>query len=634
MTETLNTSRKRIFAIGAVFMLLFAGLAVTATDDENESQALIIDNSTAFAIGVSVGLGIAAVTITVLDLVLDRTEEEFEEANRSAEAGIVASALISTVAQYENSLSQVANIWPLTNDHWVRQAEMTAASMWSFGEELDFDELLVQSDIFNNIGQNLDNLSSQFNDTWDTIGERVKEWNTTEFAEVYGTGMMSISVDYGSNHLTADSGEDFDIGVGIVLRDVVKGQDQAWLSGGALYASEECTITDGEHVVNLGKGWNTLPEPDEFYGGIWTFPAGVTFCGNIVPIVGSGGAEGVAGLVADINGETKVFTAANYEETSELYKPTCDAYDGDSYYDEVSVSITPKESENAQSLDITDVLARYQMILQTLEATLPVCVDAASTVWEIYNMSGEANLYLTTLMVPEEYENVRLTDDQRTMITIFAMDQLTQYWEDNGDEVRKTSYTMTKESMSLYCRGNVVVTDYSVDGTSKAVVYEDVIFTPLFSEDYNLKTGMNEITDAGSVMIWGKGQSLSTFDVTDPEMAVLIPVAKGVKLEVAAIMYSGEYVDSLQLNAVNVDNVESDTPIIPDPPKPQPNNDLDELIRLIMVVAGLLILLWGLRTMDVRFIIIGIAVMVAGIIFAEKIENLLQSAFGWEFRWP
>ena len=619
----MNESRRKVFALFAASLFLMAGFTViVASEEENEVEA--IGAVGGFFVGFFVGL--------LVGIALQPPMGDSEEVSRAAEAEILASSLSAGASTYANSLSQYATMWPLTNEHWIRQAELSATSMWSPDAEYDYSATLEDSSVYDNMGQMIDNMTTQINAHWAQIGDRIQLWNSTTYAAVYGDGKMSMGIALDDAEISTTDGE-FDVRAGVVLRDVTSSNNKAWFAGGPIYSSEPSVIICGNQRYSLEAGWNeNIPETVDFEGGIWTFQSGVTYCGDIMPIMDANAAVGQAGFVIDVDGQSKVITAANMTSTSDQYKPECDAFDGSTYYDVVEMRITPDEEANVQAVDLTDVLARLQMVISTMSQTLPQIANASGTVWRTFSDSGEANAFYTTLMVPESYNNVELTATQLDMITALAMEQLYQWWGDNRNDVVKGEYEMTFDSLSLYCRGNVVINDYQLPGESgnRQVEYRDVIFTPIFYESYDLRTGTNTINDTGFVMIWARDQSLSTFDQTETADAKLIFVGEGAELQIANMMYGGEYTESIRLDAASIADIAADNPIIPNPVMPEPVNDLDEIVRLVFVIVGILLMAAAVASNNYVWLIIGLAVIVVGFIISGPLAELLESLFGWE----
>lgn len=630
----MDTHRK-IVAAGVVTMLLMTGFVVIVNEsgEDHEVDALPVEGW-AFLAGVGFGILLEHYILGPI------FSDDDEDTAREGETNTVSTFLNTGVADYTQYLSQYAMMWPLTNEHWIRQAELAATSLWEPGTSYDStwsSKVLEASGVYFNMGQTVDNITSQINAHWGQLNGRIALWSDGKYSEVYGNDKMKMELVLQSvsaeRVLSASAGEKFDIRTGVVL-EVDGNNNRAWLSGGDLYSSVYTTIYNDYHSYDLEPGWNHLPDTTEFDAGIYTFGRtdGAVFCGNIVPISGQNAASGVAGLVADVNGEYAVITVSQMQAGESQYKPDCDVTDGNRDYDSIFIRISPEEADNGQSVDITAALARFQMMLNTMKSTIPQINTSAATVWEIFTAAGESNPFITTLMVPNTYNNMQLTQEQKQLITSLALEQLYQYWKDNGTDVMKDGYDMTFDSLSLYCRGDVVIKDYTLPGESQSrqVEYKDVIFTPLFYRDTSLSIdGTNTIDDYGFVVIWGKGQSLDSFDSSDPEYAEIIFIGDGAELDIASMKYDGRYVSDVNLEAANINDLPPDTVDLPGPVYTDPDNDLDQVIRMAFVILGVLVMVAGVMSRSYIWLVVGLVIIVLGFLVAEPLEELCEKLWDW-----
>ena len=650
----MNDTRKQIFAVGAIVIMMMAGFtAVVASDESDDSEVdglfwmaapIAYYSATTVAkwlIGTAVVAGLAGVAVG--SLITDPATTD--PLNRAHEAEILATSLGSGVEIYQFSLANYANIWGATNEHWIRQAELAAAANWNLDTSYNTDLILESSDVYSNISALLVNSAAQINLHYQDIGERTHEWNNTEYAQLYNDGKMELSVDIGGERFSASAGEDWNVMIGTIMDNVTDSANRAYLAGGGLFVSEATTIYKDGKPLPLEKGYNNLGDVEEFDDGIYTFTSGITYCGNIAPILGSNDAEVHAGLAIDVNDKIEFLTAVNLKDSGENMKPVCDVRDSEGRIkDGISIAITPQESENEEVIDVTDTLASFEQLVNVVKNTLGVANAAAATVWSMYDDAGSASAYLTTLVVPETYNNVNLTPEQQRMITTLAMEQLYQYWDQNGHAIKQDSYVMTHESLSLYCKGDITVTSYSDSDVSRSVTYENVIFTPIFDMDYTITEGTNRMSKYGFVMIWGSGEdtNLADFNVSNAEEAELIFLDSGAIMNIASngIYYTDQngdsrYYTSFDLDATDIEFIDPDHPYIPDPPTPTPQpSELNELIRLILVILGLGLVLFGFQRGNWIIAIIGILVAVCGFVLSDHIANALEDWFGWKFRWP
>ena len=647
-----SDSRKKVMTAAVAMIVLFAGSAVLMNGEieHEDSEAVpwaILIPVVEFAVGFFSGY--------ILNDVLS-PDQTTEAASRASEASILASSLSSGVGYYVNSLSQYANMWPLTQEHWIRQAELACASLWSEDKSYDTIEILEGSSLYANIGTLMSNVSAQVNAHWEDIGKRTSEWN--DYVEVYGDGKMKLALKFDSGAtFSAAAGEQWQVRIGGVI-DTDSDHNRAWVEDGMLYASKSGTITmtdeDGVHEYRVTGGqWNDLS--DSFVPGVYTFPSDGVFCGNITEVFGAGSkaADVLAGAVAMINGGTHVFTCCNYDEspngsTSDgqtQYKPTCDVtLDGSKVYDNVRISIIVDEAESSQDVDITDILARYQMLLNTTYNTLLEVNSRAAAVWDIYDEAGAASAFVTTLLVPELYEDMNLSPEMVKAITTMAMQEAYDYWDQYGEAIKQDEYQITQESGSLLCRGSIKISNYTITDVNgidhqTAVEYNDVIFTPFFNDDREIHVGSNSVSrdELCMVMIWTTdGQPLNTFDKANADSMDILFLTKDTVMEITSIYYDGEPVNSKDLNAAGIEDVEPDKPDIPNLPKPTYDNpnDTGELLRPIFLAGGFVSIAFGAYQRNPIWMIVGLILVLVGVFATEWLEDKFELWWGWEFHWP
>lgn len=649
MVET----RRQMFAVTATAILLVAGLGIIVDSQERDDYEVDASFTLTSSVLILASLGLFG-TGYVLGAASAGSEQD-PAYSRANEASILAASLASGVMYYQNALDNYSNIWPLTNDHWDRQAEIAAAALWDEGVSFDSEAILTKAHIYENLVDMVYNSTAQVNRHYDDIALRVEQWNSTENADYFGDGMMSLEIRYGNKVISVQPGSDFKMRMGVVLRSTDANDDRAMLYGGEIYSSATSQIRNGNTVIDLPAGWYDLESDPDFYAGIWEFTNGRSYFGSMMTLVGSN--AGSPGIIIEDDGEVTVLTATNVGDAESGASPgegvegepdyvtlyDCDITDGTAVYDSIDIAIVPSETENQHVIEATYTLASFAHLYQTLMSSANHASGAAETVWSMYDHAGEASPYLSTLIVPENYANVDLTPAQREMITTLAMQQLYDYWDRNGGAIKQDSYVMTNESLSLLCRGDVTITDFTVGGSQEKLEYDDVIFTPIFYEDTTLNADSRpqEIDHQCFVMIWGSAKdaegndvSLSDFKIADAEMAELIFLGEGATMTIASMKYGEEYVDSLFLDCDDIEIINPGDIIIPDPVIPEKENDLGELLRLIFIILGAAILLWGAKNTNIVTILIGAALILIGFVATEWIENVLEKYFDLVWRWP
>lgn len=634
-------NRKFVAFAMVVIMLVAPVTLVTFSDDEDDSDAnpLVRAGGTAIKWGIKhqkeirQWINTLSVVFIGIPLVKELIEDDGsleEDALRIAEAKMLAESMVSGVTQYANAVENYANIWGLTSEHWIRQAELASASYWTSDSDYSTYNAMTGSLVWYNSAILMENAVSQMNEQFSEVAKHIGKWNDSSVSECYGDGKMTMSFVLGGENVTVDSNDDLVVRMCTVIRSTdengsVRGDGYAYFVGGPLYASKACTITSVQgNAIYLTEGWNDLPGADvsDQYD-VYLFPGGIDFCGTILPVNMSGAAPVKAGMFVSGGGNTMVLTCYNGAITS-----------GDSEQGDLVYRITPQNADDLQEKDISAMLLNYEKLLREVNIVMNDANQAARVVWNIYDEHGRVSAYLTTLTVPETYKNVTLTDQQKQLIVTMAMQQLAEWYSETSPSgVRH--FTMTQDSLSLYCRGSITVrgTSASSSGTENTV-YENAIFTPIFYTDQTIRIGDNTYSSDqyGFVVVWGTGTSLSGFDETSTEYTDLIWVGNGATLQIAEMRYSGESVSSVDLDATNVDYIQ---PIDMDDPDPiQPADDTDGMVRLFAVVFGLLIVLVGFTSGSRWAMLLGVVVLVIGLVFADPIAGVITDRFGCRFVLP
>ena len=129
----MDTHRK-IVAAGVVTMLLMTGFVVIVNESgEDEEVDAITPEGWAFIGGFLTG-------IVVYHFILDPLfTDDNEDTAREGETNTVSTFLNTGVADYTQYLSQYAMMWPLTNEHWIRQAELMLRKTDKTVQEIMYD---------------------------------------------------------------------------------------------------------------------------------------------------------------------------------------------------------------------------------------------------------------------------------------------------------------------------------------------------------------------------------------------------------------------------------------------------------------------------------------------------------------
>lgn len=599
---------RRYLAVATVAILMVAciGSAVIIQDEDNEVEAVFgIDD----AVFITLFILSAVETGWIIgDLIVNHTGDDDgqdDDIVRENEANTVAESIINNITNYHTAMSGYNQIWKLTNEHFIRQAELASSEFWEKDAEFDSTLILEASGVYINSAYMLDNAASQINAMFDLVSDSLGMWNDTE---VYAD-RMTVELNWGSGSMsTKDS---LKMSVGSAVPDVQDGHDKVFLTDeSTIWASSSTTITSDDGIeLQLERGYTDLTDIEGFEDGVYALGSGVSYCGDILGIIDIEAAPLYAGVVMGCEDTAKL---ATYDDGGIIV----DESRGSS----VSLTIHPDGAES-KTTDLTPILEDYSALMETINWTMTNAVSAAGSIWSIFDRAGQASVYLSTLMVPNNYEDMQLTQAQKVLITILAMEQLASYWDESSELLKEGEYVMS-DSLALFVRGDIV------DSTGE-VLYDDVIFTPFYRQATTLTVGSNSVQREATIAIWGDGENLSSWDgITDASRAKLESIGSGYTLVIAEMENRGQMVNSVDLSINDIEIIDPGQ-LIHTPNKDGADNDLDKIIMLVLVLFGILAILSGWRSDSYVVMVVGAIMIIAGLLLSGTIEDLLEDWFGW-----
>lgn len=587
----------------AIVMCLAAvsiGGAILVDEDTEDSDAIIV--GTLLFAGIIIAAYTAGIgTYALYDMIADSGNTA--DHDRQTEALTVATSILNGMTYYSNALANYDQIWKLTDEHWIRQAELAASFLWSSNSDYDPSKILTYSETYQNCAYMLENASAQINAHFTSLSERMKLWNQTDTYK----DMMSLKWSYGSSGTSSNSSFDGHLYAATTVS--LESADTVFVTGGDLWVfggSATMAATDGTTII-LQEGCNDLDSTSTFTPGEYDLQTGRQYAGFMLPTLQADSASVTTGLVMQAGSSAKL---ATYNATSD--KIIVDGVQ----YDSLSIKVIPSTGTTATA-DITSILSDYYDLLNSIKSSLVKASNAAMTVWNIYDKAGSASSYLTTLTVPETYENVEITQSQQEVITILALEQLSEYYSSNSGAIKTGNYTMSNDSLTLYCRGSI----YDKNGEK---LYDNVIFTPFFyHSDTTLNNGENDLTQSCIVAIWSNdGSNLSGWGSTDINDTNLITLSSGETLDIYEMMYDGNTVSTMDLVQNNIDIIEAGA-IDPNPITPYDGGETNYL-QLILIIVGALGIVAGLVFRRVDFVVIGIAAIAVGWLAGSWLWDLIS----------
>ena len=595
----------------AIMMVAGLGIAFTASENQDTSEAVIGIDDVIILILISTFI-MGMVGGYMLNDIFSDHGSGSDPTARAGEANLVASSILQGVAYNNNSIKQLSQIWGLTYEHFIRYAELAASFQWSPDASYNAEDILVGSTAYQNAAVAIANSAVETSQLFHNINERLGIWNNTTQTNAY-KNTMTVSWLYGTNTFgsktafdgyltsttTASSGADK-----VYISDV----ESLWVFGGPATIKS----SDGTKVT-LKQGENDLTSG--FVPGVYTLQDGLTYAGPMVHVIDSAAASVTSGIVMKAGDQTKL--------------AVCDPNGGvnidGGHYTGLSIRVQPDDG-SPQDANITGILTDLRSMMSSVNKTLAASNAAASAVWDIYDILGTASSYLTTLMVPDNYDNIDINSAQKELMTLVAMSQLEQLYSSGKAKIDATDFQLSSDSMTLFCRGDI--RDKNGD-----LLYQNVIFTPLFYNKNTLLTTGNNTTDQPAIIaIWGNGQNLSGWNFTsNTKTAGTPPLEAGSTLNIYEMKLGGQFVTSASLEVRQISYIKASDwdqrIVIPIPPPPPPKTNWPPII---MIVVGIILIIIGMVVPPLRPVIYLGIILVAGGMIWLAIDYFLSHVSFWK----
>lgn len=596
----------RLFAILAVAIIIgasYAGFVIVDTDEESDGFPPIV-------VAVIVASAAGGVGGWFLHDYLDSDDADTGQYMRLAAANNMTDVMSVASTFTANANLNYSQLWSMTKEHWIRQAELEAFSEWRSGIGYDSDSILLDSRLYENNAVMTANAVAQIDSFFDEISNKVSAWSGTS---AYG-GRMDVGFIFdGMENMSHDCDVDTDLlsiatGTGRIYIGSVSdgyivtsdGYDPGYIYN---FGSRTTITSDSGHSFVLDKGKNLISDMksedgSSFVPGIYNISEATIGGDTLSSVVGGQSIRLEAGLAFSVDGKLRYAV-----------------WDGDSVnidagsYGTVSFAVVPKDipvGENApEKVDMTSILTAYQSLLDKLYWTSVSANSSADAVWSLYDRMDSKNIGVTTLMASNVYDSVVLSKSMNEILTISAMQQLASFYDKNGDDLNGLTIGLYGEGMdSPFVRGSII------DGFGN-VIYDDVIFTPFFqSDDVVLERGIDHsVTQNTTVAVWTDGKELiSWFDSgmeSDTYETVFIEEGYTIVIhQLAACDSAGMHnVPSIELKVTKVNYITPGKADLTDDPD---KDGIRNILKTIFIVIGAVSFLVGLVRRSPFLIIVGI----------------------------
>jgi len=619
----------KILSAAAVLTILCASCAGFMVADEREEPdgfpPLVIAVIVASSAGVGGGW--------FLHEYLDSDDSDTQPYMRLAAANNATDIMSVATAFTANANSNYAQLWGMTKEHWIRQAELEAYSEWKSGTAYDGNSVLLGARAYENNAVMTANAVAQMDSFFDDISEKVDGWSGTDTYD----GQMSIGfmldntkVFTSGNSLNGDlisvadaSGKDAKVYVGTVGEGYIVTSESyrpayVYNFGGTTSITSENGTT---YVLQTGKNYlsdlRSTVGNKAFEPGIYRISNAVIGGDTLSSVMGASYIPLKAGMAMQTDGTVRV---AILDGESVI----C----GNGTFGSLSFKVEPAgipSGEDApESVDLTRVLKAYQGLLDKLYWTSVSANNAAGAVWNIYDRADARDYGVSTLMSSNVYDSVVLSEGMNEILTLSAMQQLATYYDANGDRLDSLQIGLYGTGMDApFVRGSIL-DEYGNE------VYSDVIFTPFFQSDsVTLERGIDHSVQQNTlVAVWADGRDLTAWysDAMRTDGYETAFIEKGYTLRISQLgvcdsdgMHNEPKVD---FKVTKVDYVAPEKTHLTD--DPDPGAEGKSILKYVCIAAGALLAVLGIVRRSPVSVMAGIGLIVFGLLFAGPVWDLVS----------
>lgn len=615
------------FAITAVTIMLLASCSAAIAlepQDEDGFPPLVVPLLIA---GSSFAAGWFVNDIMTSDD--DQSREYLRLASANNIHDVSSVALVFTT----NANSNYAQVWGMTKEHWIRQAEVEAYSQWG-KIAYDSNTMMQGSDILNNNAIMTANAVAQIGSFFNELSDKISEWpNDETYSGKMSAGfvmgnknvMSSSSINAKLVSVTSGNGKVF---IGNVDEDYIVTTDD-YTPGYIYNPGNTATITsDSGLTYSIPKGLTYIDDLFSTTGhkaldeGVYTING--TLASDCFASVISDRVPLKAGLLIERDGTGALAVLENG-----MISYGSASHNGLAF--KVEASEIPEGKFNPDTVDVMPLLEAYQKLLDKLYWTTVSANNAARAVWDIYDQANEKNYNVTTLMNSNVYDTVVLSSAMNEVMTLSAMQQLTAYYDTHAEDLTDLQIGLYSEGMDApFVRGSII-------DKYGNTAYEDVIFTPFFqTDDVTLERGtqftVNQNTFAA---IWHDGTELNAWYTAgmDTKGYETLYLEEGYVLHITQLATCDD--DGMH-NQSKIDFKVTKVHYI-EPGKTNLTKDIvfgdltmKNVLQIICLIVGFILLAVGVFKRDPLSIVLGIVLVVFAVVFADPVWEWITSLkFPW-----
>ena len=621
----MNNKLLSILAVAIVLTTSCAGFIVTEEREEPNGHPVVI----ALAL-----LGIGGVSGWLLNDYLDSSVTDVQPYLRLDAANNITDVMSTATVFTANANSNYSQLWGMTKEHWIRQAELEAYSEWEKNKTYDGNTVLMGSRIYENNATMTANATAQINSLFGEISDKMSDWkNKSAYSGKMQVGFTLdnvqkltrlIDVDMDLISVADSTGKSGKVYIGtiadesIVTVGKVDGETIRYAPSYVYNFNTTVTTITSEnglkYTLDPGKnylsGLKSTVGNVPFKAGVYTITEAKIGGDTLSAVMGTSNIPLVAGLAIEEHGKVGVV----YLEGNEV------VFD-DSKYGSISFLVVPDNipsgTDAPKQVELTPILKAYQTLLDKLFWTSVNANNAADAVWKIYERADAKNHGVTTLMTSNVYDSVVLSEGMNEVLTLSAMQQLASYYEINADDMKDLK-------IGLYGKGmNATFVRGSISDKFGNEIYKDVIFTPFFQSDsVTLQRGVPYTVGQNTlVAIWNDGKELNEwYDsgmIADGYETVFIE--DGHSFQITQL---GVCKDSGMSNVTKADfKVTKVDYIAPGETDQSGNPDVKEtaknVLRTLCIIIGCLLAIVGFVRKSPAIVILGACLFLFGVLFVD-----------------
>lgn len=626
-----------------VLAMAFAPVVVLDEDDESEGVTPMGGFIVGFVLGFAIG---ALFTHYVIDAPSDGPDyaamnDELKKAFRDAEKDKVSLALSSSLGLANSIMPSDADMIFFTQNYWDQAMEYQVYSTWTKSEIGNYDkhckEMLAGTGFLaaennyltawsNGLGRVVSNILSQSSSWSENSGKYYDD--------------LSISVEFDGKTITATNGSTTDkltfslaqnisttkdTVVYIDVLDEINNYESENTGTIYLYDTNESKIiqnveTGDYYTLNVGTNDpSNLPGNKKLPAGMYTLPAGASYAGPILSIIGESSAH-VDGAVVLKKG-SEFYVVTDGQDSSYNVRTSSGTSMTTSKFNIIVDDCVEKKIVSLSDKDWR-VVEYWNEIVQSFNKIADNVYETGEATWTIFDVTEESSPYIHPSSLPVNIKDQNLSSVEKYFFTMNMMAEIKDYYEKHEGDLKDFEFTTSIESLDLYCYGNLYL--------NGNLWMENIVFTPyITTTDQHLSVGMNTWNAPGFLAVWAKVDDYSQWDGNVTITSPMSPIDANYSLEIKKIVKGGEEVQSIDLER---QTIRINSPEIPEPPEPTEIPEVYNaayLWAIILVEAGIILVLVGRLTGITVLSMAGVVVLLVGIIIPQAVSSLILGTFTW-----